>query len=81
MSNKADRSIHRDPMREIDVMLLDSFVTQDESDRRTRQSSEGIWTMAAVLGLMLALVGAMVANQVSPHADIDTVSIGQMLVP
>jgi hypothetical protein len=81
MSNKADRSIHRDPMREIDVMLLDSLLTQNESDRRTRQSSEGIWTMAAVLGLMLALVGAMVANQVSPHADSDTVSIGHMLVP
>jgi len=80
MSNKADRSIHRDPMREIDVMLLDSLVTRDESDRRTRQSSEGIW-IAAVLGLMLALVGTMVANQVSPQADIDTVSIGHMLVP
>ena len=81
MSNKADRSIHRDPMREIDVMLLDSLVVRDDGGRQTRQSSEGIWTMAAALALMLALVGAMVANQVSPHADIDTVSIGHMLVP
>jgi hypothetical protein len=81
MSNKADRSIHRDPMREIDVMLLDSLAKQDDGDRGTRPSHEGVWIIAALLGLLLALACTALVVQDSTRSDVHVPSLGLMAIP
>ena len=71
MSNKADCSIKADPMRAVDAILLDSITSDERSERPNHQPNDGIWAIAAVLSVLLALTCVVVANEVAAHASVD----------
>ena len=83
MSNKSHRSIHHDPMREIDLLLLEGISEHDDSEKPARRPAREVaWVIVALVCLMALVAHTMFTIEAaSSRPDAETVSVGPTFMP